>query len=241
MLQRLALVLVLCVVSTRPVAAQAPLGGFLDFNGYYDTRAFSTLTVNLLSNLPSGFQYFSLTNFSGAVDAATAGDLGAFYSEQHLRWSPSSTLPLDLTALWNLKSGEQNDVVRFGVRWRPGDTRGIGHVLRKLRLSYTLNLHAAKLTYASTGGWQPQIEHAYRWDLVPGRLYLGGFLDHDLQVGGDATLERSRIVTEHQLGYQIVPGLYAVLEARLNQRMGPDDDLGLGFGFQYQVPFVFAR
>lgn len=241
LLRIVVIALVLPGFSPGTAQAQAPLGGFLDFNGYYDTRSFSTLTVNLLSNLPSGFQYFSLTNFSGAIDADPAGDLGAFYSEQHLRWSPSASVPFDLTALWNLKSGDENDVVRFGVRWRPGSTGGVGPILRRLRLSYTLTFHAAKLTYAPTGGWQPQLEHAYRWDLVPGRVYLGGFLDHDLQLGGDDTLPRSRIVTEHQLGYQLVPGLHAVLEARLNQRMGPDDDLGLGFGFEYQVPFVFAR
>lgn len=236
-----ALAVAVLVFLPRSATAQAPLGGFLDFNGYYDTRSFSTLTVNLLSNLPSGFQYFSLTNFSGAIDGDPAGDLGAFYSEQHLRWSPSSSVPLDLTALWNLKSGDRNDVVRFGVRWRPGDTGGIGDFLKTIRLAYTINLHAAKLTWEPTGGWQPQIEHAYRWDLIPGRVYVGGFLDHDLQFGGDETLPRSRVVTEHQLGYQMLPGLYAVLEARVNQRMGPDDDTGLGFGFEYQVPFVFAR
>lgn len=63
---------------------------FSDFNAYYDTRSFSVLTIN---------------------------DLGAFYSEQNLRYAVHESVPLDLTIQWVTRSPGGNDALRFGVRW----------------------------------------------------------------------------------------------------------------------------
>ena len=56
----------------------------------------ATYTVNTLANLGRGVQYFSFVNYLGPFEASSA-DLDGFYSEQHLRWSFSSKLPLDLS------------------------------------------------------------------------------------------------------------------------------------------------
>ncbi len=85
-----ALLIVLCVLlgplqihgDTR---SGKPLKGLIDINGYYDTREFTVLTINLLASLPWRLQYFSLTNYSNPIESDTAQDLENFYSEQNLR------------------------------------------------------------------------------------------------------------------------------------------------------------
>lgn len=218
-------------------AAAQERSGFLDFNAYWDARTVSTLTVNALVNLPGSVQYFGFVNYQSASDEVTA-DLSSYYSEHHFRWAPWSTVPLDVTALWNTRSGNDNDVAYLGVRLRVSDTGGVGRLLRAARIMYAVNAHAVRFGARPDVGWAPQLEHAYRWDAVPGRIYLAGFADHNLWFDGPEGAPRVRTVSEHQVGLRLVNRVHAVVEWRLNQYLPSDDRMGVGIGLQYVVPFM---
>jgi len=75
--------------------------GFIDFNGYYDTREFSVLTINMMVNFPNCFQYFSLTNYEGQ---STSSDLGNLYSEHNLRYPLSRKLAFKMNSTITVSS-----------------------------------------------------------------------------------------------------------------------------------------
>lgn len=55
---------------------------------------------------------------------------------------------------------------------------------------YSVTFHGYQLDFGDAGGWwQWQLEHVYRSTKVErswgNRLYLAGFLDHNLWLGGD--------------------------------------------------------
>ena len=106
----------------------------MDFNGYYDTREFSVLTINMKANFPNRFQYFSLTNYEGQ---STTSDIGNLYSEHNLRYPVSRKLPLDYTFQYVLRSGLDNDDILLGFRWRLTHTPWIGTFLKKLKTLFS--------------------------------------------------------------------------------------------------------
>ena len=86
--------------------------GLIDFNGYYDTREYGEMTINILANMDHRIQYFSLTNFSSTTPSA---DLSGYYSEQNIRWNPIKKLPLDITSQWVIRAGSGNDDLRLSL------------------------------------------------------------------------------------------------------------------------------
>lgn len=210
--------------------------GFLDFNGYYDTREFSTLTINALANLPHRFQYFSLTNFDGSDNTS---DLNRYYTEQNIRWNIKETSPLDITTQWVSRSNSNNDDLRFGLRWRLDDTNKLNSIFKKLNLSYFVSIYYLQFTTKSQSKLFTQLEHVYNFNLFPSifknRLYLGGFADQNINY-----LDNGKIsfnwVTEHQLGYNIIDALFLVLEYRINDFL-PSNNCGLGYGLEYKIKF----
>ncbi|MCJ8163933.1 hypothetical protein MKJ04_03705 [Pontibacter sp. E15-1] len=223
-------------VATAPVPVPETASGFLDFNGYYDTRDFSVMTINALARLQHGFEYFSLTNFQGAKGTS---DLSGFYTEQNLRWAPSRALPLSLTAQWVIRAGDSNDNLFLGFIWRPTDMPKLAPIFRKIHLYYFTNFHLVGLSEAHSIRYLPQLEHVYRLDLLPkalpGRLYLAGFADQNISYH-----EHGRVsfkwVTEHQLGVMVLRHFYAVVEYRLNENL-PAESQGVGFGLQYVITY----
>lgn len=209
--------------------------GFIDLNGYYDSRGATGLTINVLANLPASIQYFSLTNVSNATNAMSLKDLDSFYSEQNLRWAPFEALPVALTGQLVIRSGEQNDMFRIGVRWNLSQTS----VFSSLGLNYSVTFHGHQFDFIKEKGWRGQLEHAYRLKPFTGhfgsRFYLAGFVDHSLWLKGPAGTNANQVVTEHQLGGRLFDGLHAVVELRYNQYLA-DKQLGVGFGFQYFMP-----
>ncbi len=203
--------------------------GFMDFNGYYDTNEQSVVTINLLANMPHGFQYFSLTNFTSPVETDQLGDMESFYTEQNLRWALPNHLPLDVTIQWNIRSGAENDRVRLGFRWRLDATKGIGDILKKLRSSYSVNAHLYQSDFQTETVWQ--LEHVYRINLLSGRLYLAGFGDQTFASGSE-----QKWVAEHQLGFRLWDEWYAVAEYRLNQYQ-TGQEISIGYGMQYVIRF----
>lgn len=218
-----------------------PVTGFIDLNGYYDTRDATGLTINLLAVFPLGIHYFSFVNFFSPVGGTRAGDQQAFYSEQNLRWAPIDEVPVDATVQWVIQSGGENDLLRLGLRWRVSDTPGIGDLLRYLNVDYSLNLHLLEFDFQSTDGYAFQLEHFYEIRFFPevfqNRIYISGFLDHSLRAGAsDPAAVTSRVVTEHQIGVRVVAGFHAVAELRYDEFL-PSRRFGVGLGLEYLVAF----
>jgi hypothetical protein len=207
------------------------LSGFLDFNEYYDTRDFSTFTLNIMANFSSRLQYFSLTNYSSNTNAK---DLESFYAEHHLRWNVYKKLPLDLTQLWVNQSGPSNDNVKYGIRWRLNQTPKIDSLFKKINLMFFVNFHLVEFAKHRSPTGFTQMEYVYKIDILPSklnnRLYLSGFADQDLIWDSNAAF-KSIWVTEHQLGIRIIGGLHAVAEYRINEYI--PDKSGWGLGIQY--------
>ncbi len=209
--------------------------GFMDFNGYHDTRGTTDFTLNLLANPCKQLQYFSLTNFGSQTNST---DLTGYYSEQHLRWNPIKKIPLDITQLWTTISGPRNDQLYYGIRWRPNQTRGIDSVLAKINLLFFVNFHLIGFSENSTTMYLPQIEYVYRLVVLPkllsNRVYISGFADQTFAVS--ATNKRSATwVTEHQLGIRAIDGLHVVAEYRINEYA--KNQTGWGLGLEYFLDF----
>ena len=205
--------------------------GFLDFNGYYDTREFSVITINILAKLPNRFQYFSLTNYQSASHSS---DLESFYSEHNLRWQIKKDCPLDLTYQFVMRQGTGNDDFRLGVRWRLSNTPKLAAVFKKLNMSYSINPMLIQFRVNTHTKYMTQTEHVYRIKLYKDRVYLGGFADQNfVYINNNISF---KWVTEHQLGIRIIDQLYAVAEYRINEFL-TSEYTGLGYGIEYKVKF----
>lgn len=209
--------------------------GFVDFNGYYDTREFSVLTYNILANM-NRFQYFSLTNYESNKSSF---DLETTYAEHNLRWKLSKDSPLDLTMQYVVRGGPNNDDYRFGVRARLNSIPKIGSFFKKLNMSYSINPMFIQFRRNSKTKYMTIIEHVYRINIAPkklnNRLYIGGFIDQNfsyLDNGGVVF----KYVSEHQLGIRLIDQFYAVFEFRINDFL-PDENYGLGYGLEYKIVF----
>ena len=209
--------------------------GFVDFNGYYDTREFSVLTYNILANM-NRFQYFSLTNYESDKGSF---DLENTYAEHNLRWKLSKTSPLDLTMQYVLRGGPNNDDYRLGVRARLNSVPKISSFFEKLNMSYSINPMFIQFRRNSKTKYMSIIEHVYRINIAPkilkNRLYLGGFIDQNFHYLNDGGVV-FKYVSEHQLGVRMINQLYAVFEFRINDFMS-DENYGLGYGLEYKIVF----
>lgn len=210
--------------------------GFVDFNGYYDTREFSVLTINILAKLPHRFQYFSLTNYQGPSNSS---DVSGFYAEHNVRWGIRKGLPFDLTYQFVTRQGIKNDDHRLGVRWRVTSTPKVSKFFKKAGFFYSVNPMFVQLRGRSETKLMTIIEHVYRLNILSNRLdnrlYIGGFADQNFvnSLSGEIMTEW---VTEHQLGIRIIDQLYAVLEYRINTFLAKDTN-GLGYGLEYKIKF----
>jgi len=207
--------------------------GFLDFNGYYDTREFSVLTVNILAKLPHRLEYFSLTNFQSEPHSS---DLKSFYSEQNIRWKINKKIPIDLTYQYVIRHGEENDDHRIGLRWKPSET--FTRFFKKINMSYTINPMFAQFRVNKKSSYMTMIEHVYRIKILPkilkNKIYLSGFADQNfIYKNGKIAFEW---VTEHQLGIRLIDQFFAIAEYRINTFM-PERKQGLGYGLEYKIIF----
>ena len=235
------LMIILCIVNYGEVRGQANdeltnISGFVDFNGYYDTREFSVFTYNILINLPKRFQYFSLTNYQSSNKSH---DFNSNYAEHNLRWGIGNDIPLDLTVQYVFRNGEDNDDIRLGFRWKINETKGLIDFFRKLNMSYSINPMLVQFRRSNTTKYITQLEHAYSILIAPktfgNRLYLGGFADQNFENDGNGGVS-VKWVTEHQLGFRVIDRLYTVLEYRINDYL-PTDNYGLGYGLEYKILF----
>lgn len=218
---------------------QKAFRGFIDFNGYYDTRKAATFTVNTLLNFPYGIQYFSLVNYFNTPSSDELQDIEYYVTEQNLRVGPLENVPLDLAGQWLSLSGPDNDLLRFGVRAKVYAFPGIKEFFQHIGLSYFFTAFAVQTNLSQVDGYPFQIEHVYRWNILSNyldeRLYLAGFLDHNLVASAGEDVPASRVLTEHQLGVRVWRGFHTVCELRFNQYL-PEQEVGVGLGLEYFVP-----
>ncbi len=215
-------------------------GGVLDFNIYpvlSDVDSDSVITINAAAKLLNRFSYFSLTNFYNQSDRGELEDTSGFYTEQNIRWQIKENSPLDLTAQYNLRSGDDNDRLRLGVRWRLNDTQILKDIFQAVSLQWSVNLHALQIDHNSDNAWQ--IEHAFRLTMpyLSEKLYIAGFIDHTFNedlTNASPDIPKNPIVAEMQLGYRLLENLYAVTEYRVNQYRR-DDVNNVAVGFEYKV------
>ncbi len=212
-------------------------GGFLDFNFYpalTEEKADSVFTLNAFSKLPGRFHYFSLTNVINAEQGRAFSGHYDFYTEQNLRWAIREDLPWDLTTQLNLRSGSDNDRLRFGARWRLNDAKPFEEFFDAIHLVYAINFHLVQFDHEDAYVWQ--MEHSFRktFPEISDRLYLAGFADHtfnqDLPVG----TPRSPIVGEAQLGWRLSGDWNLVAEYRINEyRRSAPSNVGIGIQYIY--------
>ena len=212
-------------------------GGFLDFNVYpYMTNADddSVFTLNAFAKLPYGFSYFSLLNTFNQANKKPLYDTTGFYTEQNLRYTPSAVVPLDLTIQYNMRSGEDNDRLRFGARWRLSDTPLMERVFKALYVAYSINFHLLQLDHEETYVWQMEHVGKLSTPYLDNRLYVAGFADHTFNSEVPDGVRKSPLIMEIQGGLRLVEELYAVAEYRLNDfRLG--NKTNLAFGGQYMA------
>ncbi|MBI4424049.1 MAG: hypothetical protein HY554_10000 [Elusimicrobia bacterium] len=221
------------VFAGGPIRAE-PLkvvGGYLDFNYYYDTRDLNVLTINSDLRMTSRLEYFSFVNYMNTARTSRNQDLAAYYTEQNLRWALPSELPFDLGAQFASADGGKNDVLRAGARWRASSTPALSPFLKGLGVFFATTIFPVQFDHRDGYHWQ--IEHVYRVDLFPEawgrRAYLSGYADHNLGPG------RVPWVAEHQLGIRVAGSLHAVVEYRYNGFLR--DKNGVGLGLEYLASF----
>ena len=85
-------------------------GGFISFNGYYDSREMSVFTVNTLAFLPKKFEYFSTLNVFNDLKNSEKNT----YIENHLNWTVKKNTSLDLNVYWVHLSGTRFRCIEVG-------------------------------------------------------------------------------------------------------------------------------
>ena len=213
--------------------------GFIDVNGYYDTRNASTLTVNYLAILSKKLSYFSFINFqqSGAGDVQHLNSFDFFYSEHNLTYTPFKKLPVDINVQLVLLSLPNSTKLRFAPSWRIHNTPGIDKFFQAIHLSWGINFHVIQLGHQfPLNDFTWQMEHFYKLDIAPkllqNRLYISGFADHTL--GGPIS---KGLVMEHQAGLRIIDNFYAVAEYRHFSYLPTKYQNGWGLGIEYLILF----
>lgn len=211
-----------------------PLKGFMDYNIYYDSRGFSVYTLNLLGKINPQFTYFSLTNYEGPSGSS---EMGTFYSEHDLFWTPLKEKIYDFSFQYVIRNGVYNDDYRLGVRFKFFTKAKDNSFAKKIGLYYSIN--PMFIEFRPTSGFNtiPVIEHVYRFKPFPklfkNKLYVAGFGDQNIQISDSGT--KINWVTEHQIGYQALKDFYLVSEYRINEFMS--EITGWGFGIQYKLLF----
>ncbi len=245
--------------------AAGGLGGSFDVAGYYDSRGNTDFALSAFVMMPAGFSYFGFVTLQNE-SKNTLVDQNSYFSQQHLFYAPSQSFPVDVTGHFEFMSGNDNDAIRLGARWRVTDTSFFKDAASKIRLTYGIGLYPLVFDYVKEKSYRSFIGHAYFIDIKPGRVFLSGFADHAMALvkgapagastppgmttpapapapGGNMMTApapsgglKHMIVTEHQLGIRLFAGLHAVVEGRHNPYL-ERKKTGFGFGLQYIVNF----
>jgi len=224
-----------------PAAPSQPVvgGGYLDLNGYYDTRDAMGLTINALATLGHGVSYFSFVDYENKFKPKELGDTNNYYTEQNVMWGPLSQAPIDLHLQWALGDGQHydlEDALRGGLRLRANHISGVGTWLDRIGAWFQLTWfpYVQGLSFEPVQTWQSQLSAYYRIDFKD-RVYASGFLDCDFSAGRSKGAYLGTL-TEHQLGLRLIGGLYAVAELRYLYVDLPEH-FGVGLGVEWMMRF----
>lgn len=178
--------------------------------------------------------YFSLTNIYNQQQENELSDTVAYYTEQNLRWQISENSPLDLTVQYNMRTGNDNDRLRLGFRWRLNNSSFFKEAFDAINLSYSINFHVVQ--YDDSNEDIRQMEHVFKlkFPYLSDRLYLAGFIDHTFHQKSSTTRPKNPIIGEAQLGFRVINNLYAIVEYRINQYR-KDDENNIAYGLQYKI------
>lgn len=227
------------VAPIAPSEPAKPSKGFLDFNTYpymSDVDSDSVFTLNALAKLPHGFSYFSLLNVMNQSGHEPLSDTSGYYTEQNLRFSPYAPVPLDLTVQYNLRSGDDNDRLRFGFLWKLHQTPIIARVFEAISLSYMINFHVLQVDHEDAYVWQMEHIAQLTTPYLDRRLYIAGFADHTFNGAHPAGAPASPLVMEIQAGLRLIDELHVVAEYRVNEYR-VDSPTNLALGGQYVARF----
>lgn len=211
--------------------------GFLDFNFYpylSDVDNDSVFTLNIFAKLPNRFSYFSLLNIANQAEQSEFKDTTSFYTEQNIRWQVTATAPIDLTVQYNMRTGEDNDRLRFGFRWRLDDSQWLKPFFDGIHLSYSINFHLLQVDDVDADVVQAEHVFLLKFPYLSDRLYLAGFIDHTFNEDLADSIPNNPMVGEAQLGWRMIENLYLISEYRLNQYRRSDVN-NLGVGLQYKI------
>ena len=210
-----------------------PLNLAVDFNIYpylEDIKDDSALTINIRSNLPGGFSYFSWTNFG---DVISTDEKKFLMTEQNFRWRPFKELPFDLSGQVNIQSGSNNDRWQVGVHWIFHETEFLKSFFKRIYAIYTIDFFVKRFDSTDEDVWQMEHFFLIRFPYISDRLYLSGFLDHNFNTEPSPNLPKNPIVTEAQLGYRLFGNLHATAEYRINEfRRSDVNNFALGLEYK---------
>jgi hypothetical protein len=214
--------------------------GYVDFNGYWDTRNGFLMTVNTFATFAHRFSYFAFLDIDNHFSPTYVGDTTEYYTEHNLNWAPSANVPIDLQAQLAMGSGngfEIEDTLRFGARWRPNMTPSVGSFLERMHTWVQLTWFplVQGIRFRTPTSWLSQVSVYYRSDLHD-RVYLQGWADFDFAAGGPSSGFLGAL-TEHQIGLRIVSNFYAVAEFRYHYVAPPGMQVGLGVGLEWRFNF----
>ena len=231
------LLVLFTIFNSFSALAKNSSGGFLDFNLYphlSDVETDTIFTLNIASKLPNRFSYFSLLNLTSQDGDGNLGDTVNYYTEQNLRWQISENSPLDLTMQINLRSGEDNDRYRFGMRWRLNNTSFLSSFFKQINTSYSIHFHLIQFDNEDAEVWQMEHVLMMKFPNLSNRLYLAAFADHTFNQDLAQGMPSSPIVAEAQLGYRIMNNFFLIGEYRLNQYRRSDVN-NLAIGLEYKI------
>jgi hypothetical protein len=212
-------------------------GGFLAFNVYpylSDVPNDSTFDLSMGASLPNRISYFGFINLLNQRDSAELADTNSFYMEQNLRWQIAEASSFDTTLQYVSKTGDDNDKLRLGVRWRLHDSALLHDAFAAIHVKWSVNLHVLQADHDPKQSWQ--IEHAFfmSFPYISDRIYLSGFIDHNMNETVAALVPENPVVAEAQLGYRLVDNLYLVGEYRLNEYRRSDIN-NVAVGLEYKM------
>ena len=210
--------LFLCCVISSDLYAQT----IIDLNTYLDSRKYFNGNINLL-HTQGKWQYFSLSDIRSNDYNV---DLNSFYSEHNLRYSVLDN-KYKITYQGVHRTGINNDKYRLGLLVNISNIL-VADWFKKVNTWYFVNFHFIEMGYNYQLNAFPQMEHVYKINLFKNKVYVNGFLDHNISVAEGKLV--SKIVTEHQVGYNFYKNLFFVTEVRLNQFM--NNPFGVGIGLE---------
>ncbi len=210
--------------------------GFLDYNAYHDTRTFTVNTINAKLDLPGPLSYFSLTNWDGNHTGDEFFNFETYLTEQNLMYNIAES-PFDLTMQYLSLTGEDNDILRFGLQAKVEEFPYLKKFFKKINAWYHFTYFAWQVDHLPA--YASQLQHVWFVNIFPkffdNRLYMLGFADQNLYAG--AADSHNKLVCENQFGFRLWKGLYAVTELRWNGFFPKGDRFGLGLGFEYKFTF----